>query len=75
MPLGLHFMANFVQGGVLGFGVSGAEQSGLLIPVFGEAPVWLTGGRFGLEASLPGLICIVITLLLFYTRKQKNENE
>jgi membrane protease YdiL (CAAX protease family) len=73
MPLGLHFMANFVQGGVLGFGVSGAEQSGLLIPVFSEAPVWLTGGRFGLEASLPGLICIVITLLLFYTRKQKTK--
>jgi membrane protease YdiL (CAAX protease family) len=75
MPLGLHFMANLVQGGILGFGVSGAEQSGLFIPVFSEAPVWLTGGRFGLEASLPGLICIVITLLLFYTRKQKNENE
>lgn len=75
MPLGLHFMANFVQGGILGFGVSGAEQSGLLIPVFSEAPVWLTGGRFGLEASLPCLICIVITLFLFYMRKQKNYNE
>ncbi len=72
MPLGLHFMANFVQGGVLGFGVSGAEQSGLLTPVFGDAPIWLTGGQFGLEASLPGLICVVITLLLLYTRKQKN---
>lgn len=73
MPLGLHFMANFVQGGILGSGVSGTEQSGLLIPVFGEAPVWLTGGRFGLEASLPGLICILIALLLFYTRKQKTK--
>lgn len=70
MPIGLHWMANWVQGGVLGFGVSGAEQSGLLIPVFGDATVWLTGGQFGLEASLPGLICVVITLLLFYTRKQ-----
>lgn len=72
MPLGLHFMANLVQGGVLGFGVSGAEQSGLLIPIFGKAPVWFTGGQFGLEASVPGLICVVITLLLLYTRKQKN---
>lgn len=69
MPLGLHFMANFVQGGVLGFGVSGTEQLGLLIPVFSDAPAWLTGGQFGLEASLPGLICVVITLLLLYTRK------
>jgi membrane protease YdiL (CAAX protease family) len=72
MPLGLHFMANFVQGGVLGFGVSGSEQSGLLIPVFGDIPTWLTGGQFGLEASLPRLICVVITLLLLYMRKQKN---
>lgn len=70
MPLGLHWMANWIQGGVLGFGVSGSEQSGLLIPVFGDAPIWLTGGQFGLEASLPGLICVVITLLLIYTRKQ-----
>lgn len=73
MPLGLHFMTNVVQGGILGFGVSGAEQSGLLIPIFGKAPVWLTGGQFGLEASLPGLICVVITLLLLYTRKQKTK--
>ena len=70
MPLGLHWMANWVQGGILGFGVSGSEQSGLLIPVFGGTPVWLSGGQFGLEASLLGLICVVITLLLFYTRKQ-----
>jgi hypothetical protein len=64
MPLGLHWMANWMQGGVLGFGVSGTQQLGLLQPVFGEAPAWLTGGQFGLEASLPGLICIVVTLLL-----------
>lgn len=70
MPLGLHFMANFVQGGILGFGVSGAEQPGLIYPVFSDAPAWLTGGQFGLEASLPGLLCVVITLLLIYTRKQ-----
>lgn len=73
MPLGLHWMANWVQGGILGFGVSGSEQSGLMKPIFGESPVWLTGGRFGLEASLPGLICVVVTLLLLYMRKQKTK--
>lgn len=73
MPLGLHWMANWVQGGVLGFGVSGSEQAGLMKPIFGESPVWLTGARFGLEASLPGLICVVIILLLFYMRKQKTK--
>jgi uncharacterized protein len=75
MPLGLHFMANFVQGGALGFGVSGTAQSGLLIPNFGIAPMWLTGGQFGLEASLPGLLCVVVTLLVLYTRKEKSGNE
>lgn len=72
MPLGLHFMANFVQGGILGFGVSGTEQSGLLQPVFGDAPVWLTGGQFGLEASVLGLICLIATLILFYKKKSTN---
>ena len=73
MPLGLHWMANWAQGGVLGFGVSGTDQSGLLIPVLGDAPVWLTGGQFGLEASLPGLICVVITLFMLYVWKPKTE--
>ena len=72
MSLGLHWMANWVQGGLLGFGVSGTEASGLLVPVFRNESVWLTGGQFGLEASLPGLICVVITLLLLNARKQKN---
>ena len=64
MPLGLHFMANLTQGGVLGFGVSGTDQSGLLKPVFNEVPEWLTGGQFGLEASVLGLVCVVIAFIL-----------
>ena len=68
-PLGLHWMANWVQGGVLGLGVSGTEQTGLLKPLFGEAPTWLTGGQFGLEASLPGLICVVMMLSMFFLKK------
>jgi uncharacterized protein len=69
MPLGLHLMANWMSGGILGLGVSGTEQAGLLKPIFGEASAWLTGGQFGLEASLPGLICVVITLLILYIRQ------
>ena len=66
MPLGLHFMANLIQGAVLGFGVSGTDQSGLLKPVFSEVPVWLTGGQFGLEASILGLVCLVIIFVMFH---------
>jgi uncharacterized protein len=64
MPLGLHWMTNWIQGAILGFGVSGSRQLGFLKPVFREAPAWLTGGLFGLEASVPGLICVVAALLL-----------
>lgn len=64
MPIGLHFMANFTQGTLLGFGVSGSDQAGLVTPMFIEdAPSWLTGAHFGLEASLPGLL--VLTLLTY----------
>lgn len=70
MPLGIHFAANLMQGAVLGFGVSGNEQAGLFRPVFGNAPDWLTGGAFGLEASVPGLVCIVATGFLLYRWKR-----
>lgn len=70
MPLGLHFMANLMQGGILGFGVSGTDQPGLLKPTIAEVPDWLTGGAFGLEASVLGLIFVVIALILLYKWKQ-----
>ncbi len=66
MPIGLHLMANTMQGPVLGFGVSGNAEAGLLAPQLAGAPVWLTGGAFGLEASLPGLACLLIAIGLVY---------
>jgi membrane protease YdiL (CAAX protease family) len=66
LPIGIHFMANWVQGVALGFGVSGTEQAGLLRPVLAGTPEWLTGGAFGLEASIPGMISLVITTLVLY---------
>jgi len=72
MPLGLHFMANFVQGTVLGFGVSGERESSLLTPLFNTNMQWLTGGVFGLEASIPGLaFLILITIALHFWNKSK----
>jgi len=65
MPIGIHFAANFVQGGVLGFGVSGSEEQGLLVPALSGSD-WLTGGAFGLEASIPGLISVSTLTLALY---------
>jgi membrane protease YdiL (CAAX protease family) len=69
MPLGLHFMANFMQGTVLGFGVSGEKEQSLFKAISADCPVWLNGGAFGLEASLLGLICLIVITLLFYRWK------
>lgn len=69
MPIGIHFAANFVQGGVLGFGVSGNEEQGLLTPTL-TGPDWLTGAAFGLEASLPGLICVAAIAFALWRWRQ-----
>lgn len=65
-PMGLHLGWNWMQGSVLGFGVSGGASEGLLKPLFTDRPEWLSGGDFGLEAGLPCtvlcLICIALTL-------------
>lgn len=65
LPIGLHFMANVTQGIVLGFGVSGVAEPSILSPVGVAGMGWLTGGAFGLEASLPGLIAVLTFALAF----------
>jgi membrane protease YdiL (CAAX protease family) len=65
MPVGIHFAANFVQGSVLGFGVSGSEEQGLLAPTLAGSD-WLTGGAFGLEASIPGLVSVTALTVALY---------
>lgn len=69
MPIAFHFMANWVQGTLLGFGVSGNEQACILKPVFTSASDMITGGSFGLEASVPGLISVISATFLLYRWK------
>jgi len=55
LPIGLHFAWNGAQQ-ALGFGVSGsASAPAWFQPELGQAPAWLTGGTYGLEASALGL--------------------
>lgn len=52
LPIGLHFGWNLVQES-LGFGVSGmASSQGWFQVHLGLQPGWLSGGEFGLEASV-----------------------
>lgn len=59
LPMGIHLGWNWAQGSLLGFGVSGTmDTRGWVQPIFEGRPEWLTGGAFGLEASLPcALLC------------------
>jgi membrane protease YdiL (CAAX protease family) len=75
LPIGLHFMANTTQGILLGFGVSGVSEPRLLAPVFAASPAWLTGGQFGLEASLPGLIAVLATIISLVVLGRQDPNE
>lgn len=69
LPIGVHLGWNWTQGSLLGFGVSGTASRGWWTPVFHDRPEWLTGGAFGLEASLPGvLVCGAAVLALWAWR-------
>jgi membrane protease YdiL (CAAX protease family) len=68
LPIGLHLGWNWAQGMLLGFGVSGLPSAGWWTPVLHGQHAWLTGGRFGLEASLPCALvaaaaCLALNLL------------
>lgn len=74
MPIALHFMANTTQGALLGFGVSGNSEPGILSPTFAIDSDWLTGGPFGLEASLPGSLTLTIILGWFVWSRRPSNN-
>lgn len=67
LPLGIHFAANFTQGTLLGFAVSGDGPAAPLRPIASGA-AWMTGGSFGLEASLPGL-GVLLAIYVAFTRR------
>lgn len=58
MSIGVHAAWNFTQGYVFGATVSGSDLGPALArsTARGDVPIWLSGGGFGPEASLPALI-------------------
>jgi membrane protease YdiL (CAAX protease family) len=55
LPIGLHAGWNFTQGAIFGVPVSGIAVHGLVKAEL-SGPVLLSGGQFGLEASVIGLL-------------------
>lgn len=70
LPVGIHLGWNWTQGNVLGFGVSGTtNQHGWIRPVFQGKPDWVSGGAFGLEASIFGALAVLLAIFLIWKWK------
>lgn len=60
IPIGLHITWNFLQGNVFGFPVSGTKAGATFIAIEQGGPDWMTGGAFGPEAGVIGLLAIAL---------------
>lgn len=66
LAVGIHLGWNWTQGHILGFGVSGTSADGWLRPVFQGRPEWVSGGAFGLEASIFGVVAVLLGIALLW---------
>lgn len=72
LPIGLHAAWNFTEGGVFGASVSGNKAYGLLKSTFNGSD-WLTGGKFGPEASIVAIVvCLAAGIMFLKLAKQRN---
>jgi uncharacterized protein len=60
LPIGLHLSWNFCQGNLFGFPVSGNHVEPRIIAVRQLGEPWLTGGEFGPEAGVVGVVAMMI---------------
>jgi uncharacterized protein len=70
LPIGIHAGWNFTQGPLLGINVSGNDFSEGWSTIAFQGSKWVTGGEFGFEASLPGLVgpALGIAMILLFVR-------
>lgn len=58
--IGLHFSWNMLQGPVFGSAVSGSGAASGWFQAQFSGPVWLTGGQFGIEASVVSVALLTL---------------
>jgi uncharacterized protein len=74
LPFGLHAAWNYLQGPVLGFALSGGKPlRGTFLLQESVGPVWFTGGEYGPEGGMLGVlgrIVVLLGLLALITRRR-----
>lgn len=63
---GIHFGWNAALGLLFGLPVSGLRIFDVVVRGTATGPRWLTGGSYGVEASVPGVFAVVIGLLVIW---------
>jgi membrane protease YdiL (CAAX protease family) len=70
--IGMHIAWNFTQSGILVVAVSGPPSRGLLRGTL-TGPDWLTGGSFGVEASIVAIVlCMTIAAVLLALAQRRH---
>ena len=73
LVMGLHYAWNFTQGSIYGVSVSGSEAMGVFIPEL-SGPEILSGGSFGIEASILAIIFCLAVGIYFVMRAFKEKH-
>ena len=66
IPIGIHITWNFFQGNVFGFPVSGTNAGATLVAIKQSGPSLFTGGAFGPEAGLIGIVAVFLGSVLVW---------
>jgi hypothetical protein len=66
LPWGFHFAWNATLGLIYGLPVSGIRLFNVMVHTTAVGPKWLTGGSYGIEASLPGALVVLLGLVVVW---------
>ena len=72
LPWGIHFGWNATLGFLFGLPVSGIRMFNVIVRVSATGPKWMTGGSYGIEASVTGTVAVLIGLLIVWRMPGKS---